>query len=174
MIACGTFDENDRLELIEGALVAKITRRPPHSTGSVLCAEAIRGLPPAGWHVRIEKPVRIPARDSMPEPDVSVVRSEIRGYQNREPGPEDVALVVEISYAAVRADRLCRDVPRGGILIYWLVDIPRRLLEIHTAAAAAPIILAETEEAELVIARPIIGNIRVGDLLPRNQATPKH
>ena len=45
-----------------------------HSAGSEKCWRAIDPRVPAGWHIRIEKPVRIPRGESMPEPDVSVAR----------------------------------------------------------------------------------------------------
>jgi Uma2 family endonuclease len=168
MIASGAFSRTDRFELIEGTLVAKMTKKPSHSTGSELCGDAIRRLLPVGWHVRIEKPVRIPARDSMPEPDVSVARGVIRDYEDRDPGPEDVALVVEVSHTTVRADRvLAATYGGGGIPVYWLVNIPDRHLEVYTIGATAPIILAETDVAELVIAGQTVGQIRVTDLLPR-------
>jgi Uma2 family endonuclease len=170
MIASGAFSKNDRFELIEGTLVAKMTRKPSQSTGSQLCGEAIRRLLPAGWHVRIETPVRIPARDSMPEPDVSVARGDFRDYEDRDPGPEDIALVVEVSDATVRADRvLAATYGSAGIPVYWLVNIPARQLEVYTPGATAPVILAETETVELVIAGQTVGRILVADLLPRPQ-----
>jgi Uma2 family endonuclease len=168
MIASGALSKDDRFELIEGTLVAKMTKNPPHSTGSELCGDAIRRLLPAGWHVRIEKPVRIPARDSMPEPDVSVARGAIRDYEDRDPGPEDVALVVEVSDTTVRADRALA-ATYGAIPVYWLVNIPDRQLEVYTTGATAPAILVETDVVELVIAGQRVGQIRVTDLLPRPQ-----
>jgi Uma2 family endonuclease len=167
MIAAGAFDDNDQFELIEGALVSKMTKKPSHSTGSELCGEALRRLLPAGWHVRIEKPVRIPTRDSMPEPDISVVRGGIRDYEDRDPTPEDVALIVEVSYTTVRADRaLAATYMAGGIPVYWLVNILDRKVEIHTPNALEPTVLAQTDSAELIIAGQIVGNVPVGDLLP--------
>jgi hypothetical protein len=167
MIASGALDENDRLELIEGALVAKMTKNPGHSTGSELCGETIRRLLPAGWHVRIEKPVRIPARDSMPEPDISVVRGGIRDYARRDPNPDEVGLIIEVSDSTVRADRaLAATYLGGGISTYWLVNIPDRQLEIYTVEAFGPVILGETAKATLILAGQAIGHIAVADLLP--------
>ena len=171
MIASGTFSKNDRFELIEGTLVAKLTKEPSHSTGSELSGDAIRRLLPAGWHVRIEKPVRIPARDSMPEPDVSVARGAIRDYEERDPGPEDVALVVEVSLTTLRADRaLAATYVDGGIPVYWLVNLSDRQLEVFTPGGTAPAILAETDTVELVIAGQTVFQIRVIDLLPGPRA----
>ncbi len=80
MVASGVFTKRDRFELIEGLLVAKMTKGRRHSAGSVKCRQAIERLLPAGWHIRIETPVRIPTRDSAPEPDISVVRGDADDY----------------------------------------------------------------------------------------------
>ena len=87
MVASGAFKKEDRLELIEGSLVEKTTKGPNHSTGSEDCWRAIHALLAAGWHVRIEKPIRIPDRDSEPEPDVSVARGKTATTAGAIPAP---------------------------------------------------------------------------------------
>jgi Uma2 family endonuclease len=78
MVACGAFGPRDRLHLINGFLVAKMTQDPPHCTADELCGKAIDAVIPAGWHVRSTKPVRLPEQVSKPEPDRCVVRGSIR------------------------------------------------------------------------------------------------
>jgi Uma2 family endonuclease len=173
MIDAGLFSEDDRFELIEGTLVQKMTKKRKHSTGSEKSRRAIERALPVGWHVEMEKPVRIPARDSMPEPDLSVVRGEIDDYEDVDPGPGDLALVVEVSDTTVQADRaMAATYIGGGIPFYWLVNVRDRQLEVYTTGtgASAPIILAQNETAELVIAGQIVGRIAVADLLPRPPA----
>jgi len=47
MVASGAFTKADRFELIEGNLVERMTRNPPHSVVVGLCQNAIdRPLPP--------------------------------------------------------------------------------------------------------------------------------
>ena len=96
MIREGIFTKHDRLELIEGILVEKMTKGTRHSTASEKCRRAIERVVPDGWHLRIEKPVRIPGGSSEPEPDLSVVRGEIDDYEGRNPEPADVAAIVEV------------------------------------------------------------------------------
>lgn len=170
MIDSGVFDDDDRFELIEGTLVQKMTKSRGHSGGSEKSWRAIQTLLPAGWHVEIEKPVRIPRRDSMPEPDVFVARGEIDDYLDLDPGPEDLALVVEVSFSTVRADRaLAATYLEGGVPVYWMVNVRDRQLEIYTrdAGPQAPTILGESDTAELAIAGAVVGRIAVADLLPR-------
>ena len=110
MVAAGILPETNRLELIDGRIVEKDVKNPTHSAVVELGRTAIAELLPAGWIIRSEQPVRIPSRDSEPEPDISVVRGRIKDYLKRHPGPEDVALVVEVTRSTAAKDRaLARD-----------------------------------------------------------------
>jgi Uma2 family endonuclease len=166
MVASGEYTKADRLELIEGKLVAKMTKGGKHSASSGRTWRAIHALLPAGWHVRIETPVRIPDRDSEPEPDVSVARGGIDDYEDLAPGPEDLALVVEVSESTLADDRDLA-ATYGCIPTYWLVNIPDRRLEVYAGGACT--ILGATESVELMIAGQVVGTIAVASLLPRSR-----
>ena len=87
MVENGILPQTNRLELIEGRIVEKARQSPPQAFSSESCRDALASLVPTGWHVRCGNPVRVPARDSEPEPDVSVVRGQIRDYCDHHPGP---------------------------------------------------------------------------------------
>ena len=125
MVESGVFTKHDRLELIEGLLVVKMTKGTKHSTASELCRRAIERVIPAAWHVRAEKPVRVPGRASEPEPDLSVVRGSVKDYTGRNPEPGEVALVVEVSESSLTADQteMVRVYGGGGIPVYWIVNL---------------------------------------------------
>ena len=97
MVASGTFTKADRFELIKGILVEKMTKNPPHSVVTGLCLDVLDQALPPGWHTRLEQPVKIPSRDSEPEPDVTVARGKRADNLDHHPGPADVALVVEVA-----------------------------------------------------------------------------
>jgi Uma2 family endonuclease len=167
MVAAGLLTKHDRLELIEGALVEKMGKREKHATGSENTALAIARVLRSGWHVRHDNPVRIPNRDSEPEPDISVARGVPNDYIKHHPGPDDLALVVEVSQWTPQADRaLAETYIGGGIPVYWLLNLRDRQLEIYTSGNSAPAILAENEFVDLVIASVSVGRIAVADLLP--------
>jgi hypothetical protein len=87
----------------------------------------------AGWYVRIEKPIRIPDRDSEPEPDVSVARGKTADYRRRHPGPAEVGLVVEVADSSVEDDRaMAITYGGGGIPVYWLVNVRDGQIEVYT------------------------------------------
>ncbi len=102
MVESGIFTERDRLQLVSGMLVAKLTQADAQCTADDLCREALAAIVPVGWYIRPNKPVRLPP-DS--EPDHAVVRGAIRDYRHGHPGPADVALVVEIAASSLREDR---------------------------------------------------------------------
>jgi Uma2 family endonuclease len=175
MIASGVFAKRDRFELIEGSLVEKMTKGTTHSMGSEDSWRAIHAVLPAGWHVRIEKPVRIPERDSMPEPDVSVARGRTADYRKRHPGPADVALVVEVADSTVDEDRVMGMTYGGGsIPVYWLVNLRDRQLEVYTepSGPSPPVgyrrceVLLPGDHVPLLIEGREVARIAVAYLLP--------
>jgi Uma2 family endonuclease len=171
MVAHGILPETNRLELIEGKLVEKMTKGEKHSAASEYCWRLIDALLPAGWHVRIEKPVRLPRQRSEPEPDVSVARGSARDHETRHPGSADLALVVEITRTSAAKDRrLARVYGAAGIPVYWILNVPKRQLEVYDTPTGgrypAPRIVKETDSVSLVIAGQVVGQILVAELLP--------
>ena len=71
MVASGVFKKRDRLRLINGFLVSKKTEHPPHAVASTMLWESMLPLVPRGWHLRLDKPLRIPVWSSVPEPDLA-------------------------------------------------------------------------------------------------------
>ena len=115
--------------------------------------------------------MRIPRRRSEPEPDLAVVRGAIKDYATRHPGPEDVALVVEVTRSSVAKDRaLARVYAGGGIPAYWIVDVPRRRLEVYENPAggkyASRRILHESDTVSLIIDGQSFGPIAIADFFP--------
>jgi Uma2 family endonuclease len=172
MIDAGTIGEDDPVELIEGRLVSKMTKKPDHMSASGRARRAIERVLPSGWHARIEGPVRIPSRDSEPEPDLAVVRGEIDDYEDRHPDPRDVALVVEIAKSSLAEDRkLAETYGGGGIPIYWIVNLVHRQLEVYARPTngtyPSSTILKKNDLVDLILDDQIVAQIRVSDLLPR-------
>jgi Uma2 family endonuclease len=132
MIDAGILDDEDRLEFLEGYLVPKMTRRPPHDGTIDLAHDAIEPLLPAGWRIRIQAAVT--TDDSEPEPDLSVVRGNKRTYLARHPRPKDVGLLIEISEASLQQDRIDkgRIYARARISCYWIINLIDRQIEVYT------------------------------------------
>jgi Uma2 family endonuclease len=157
--------------LINGRIVEKELKNPEHSTSLERTRRGIDRALPTGWHTRQEQPVRIPNRRSEPEPDVSVARGAIEDYAKRHPGADDLALVVEVTRSSVAKDRaLARVYGAGRIPAYWIVNVPRRQLEVYEGPTdvkyRAPRILGLTDTVSLVIDGQVVGQIAVADLFP--------
>jgi Uma2 family endonuclease len=178
MVDSGEITPSDRLVLIEGRLVKKMTKFPPHTTATILCYHALQDLLLPGWHARKEDPVRIHGRNSEPEPDVAVARGDDKTYARRHPNETEIAMLVEVADSSLADDRaLAATYGATGIPVYWIVNIPDRQLEVYSSPTGPRQdggeggyliiqVLLETESVDLIIAGRILGRIAVADLLP--------
>jgi Uma2 family endonuclease len=134
MVASGAFKARDRFHLINGYLVAKMTKNPTHGVAEELCGGALLRIIPPGWHLRTASPVRLPGRDSEPEPDRCVVRGTIRDYEGRHPEPADIAMVVEVADSSLSEDRKMAVGVYGPseIPVYWIVNLVDRQVEVSS------------------------------------------
>jgi Uma2 family endonuclease len=141
LIDRGVLLEGEPFELLEGWIVAKMTRKPPHDVAIALVDGAIRSQLQHDWHMRIQS--AITTADSEPEPDLAVVRGQPRDYLDHHPGPADIALVVEVADASLDQDRRWKGrlYARAGVPAYWIVNLNDRCVEIYndpTGPAAEP------------------------------------
>ena len=104
LIEYGTIDEGDRVELIEGLLVAQKRRTRAFIVAGNKGLRILWRILPPGWHVA--KGVPIIASDwSQPKPDLAIVRGVVEDYDERGLTSEDIALVVEIAESNLLTDR---------------------------------------------------------------------
>jgi hypothetical protein len=62
MIDCGIFRKDERLELLDGALVVREPQGDPHAAAVDLAAAALRQAFGAGWPVRAHAPLALGRR----------------------------------------------------------------------------------------------------------------
>jgi Uma2 family endonuclease len=130
MIDSGILRPDEPVELLEGRLVLVSPQGPPHASIVGALADRFRAAFGAGCTVREEKPIEL--ADSLPEPDVAVVRGAQLDYGSRHPGPADVVLAVEVAVTSQQFDRdKARIYARGGVALLWLIDVPAQRVEIH-------------------------------------------
>lgn len=124
MAEAGIISKDERVELIEGEIVAMAAI----GTGHAACVDRLnyflsqrvgnRAL------VRVQNPTRLD-RFSEPQPDIALLRPRADFYAFAHPGPADVSLVVEVADTTVGFDREVK-IPlyaRAGIPEAWLVDL---------------------------------------------------
>ena len=174
MIRDGYFADDERFELLEGFIVEKMPRDPVHDAAVEIALALLQARVPAGWRVRPQ--CAATTTDSEPEPDLTVVRGEPRDYIARHPGPQDIALLVEVSNTTLHRDRAvkARVYARAGVTVYWIVNLIDRQVEVYadpTGPAPLPAYGRRTDYREgqavpLVVGGMQVGQIPVNELLP--------
>lgn len=169
----GILTEDDNLELLEGYLVHKMARNPPHDGTLHRVSKRLTRALPAGWDIRLQSAVTL--AESEPEPDLAVVLDDPAGYTTRHPGPADVGLVVEVSDSTLAGDRADkgRIYARAGIGVYWIVNLVDRQVEVYTAPSGpgpAPAYAQRQDrrpgDSVALTLGGVVTSIAVDDLLP--------
>lgn len=165
MLRAGILHEDDRLELIDGQLIAM----SPIGDAHIACINRLNRLlverTTADYAVSIQNPVRIDAHNE-PEPDV-VLTTALDGG----PRPADVLLLVEVADSSLSYDRTTK-LPLyadAGIPEVWIVNLADAQVEVHRepsgtvyrtrhiAEAGDALAIPRLDETEPVPVRRILG-----------------
>lgn len=174
MVQTGILGKYDRCELIEGVLVAKMSRNPPHDNSLQKLDKRLDRTVPEGWQVREQKALVLD--DSVPEPDIVVARGDDDTFAKRHPRPSDVGMLTEVSDSSLRADREMRHVfARNNIPIYWIVNLIDEVIEVYTQPSGPTVDpdyasrrdYVRGEMIPLVLDGQVICTLAVSELLPR-------
>jgi hypothetical protein len=80
----GLLTSGDRVELLAGMLITKITKNPSHIRSTMSLNRFVGRLLPDGWCFGTETPLALPqevlGRDSEPEPDFTIMRGDPNDY----------------------------------------------------------------------------------------------
>jgi Uma2 family endonuclease len=172
MVESGVFTKRDRFTLINGFLVAKVPKSPRHTFVAKNLVRKLQRLVPSGWDFRIEDAIRLAY--SKPEPDVSIARGDIEDYADRDPGPADLAMVVEIAAARVWEDRqMAKVYGPAGIPVYWIVNLKARQVEVYsllkrrgTSGYGKPRVFRVGQSVPVAIEGVEVGRVAVADIMP--------
>lgn len=129
--------ENDRVELLEGWIVPKMTHNPLHDGVIQIVSQRLSQQLPPQWTIRIQSAITTP--DSEPEPDIVLVRGNARAYLAHHPGAADIGLLVEVAESSLDQDRnvKSRIYARAGVAIYWIVNLVESQIEVFTNPVTA-------------------------------------
>src|SRR5438132_9738361 len=81
LIDLGILTEDDNLELLEGYLVHKMSRNPPHDAAIQKGTKRWLRLLPPGWDLRVQSAITL--AESEPEPDFAIVCGDETAYVAR-------------------------------------------------------------------------------------------
>ena len=129
----------ERLELIEGELIEKMSKSALHSFTLALL---VRWLASVFGHpfVQQEPSIDVSPEDhptNQREPDIIVLTKPMDDFAWREPGPSEIRLLVEVSRSTLREDVgvKARLYARAGFPDYWVADIKNRCVHVHCEPA---------------------------------------
>jgi Uma2 family endonuclease len=167
----GILRDDQRVELIEGIVVAMSPASVPHRYAVDALLAILPEMLRPDWYPSAQNPLRLTS--SEPEPDVAILRGSYRDYRDRHPQPQDVGLVIEVAESSLNYDRRTKgflyskhDVPE-----YWIVNLVDECVEVCLSASDKPQHFLPAEsyaigtDVPLMIAGRTYGAVRVADLI---------
>jgi Uma2 family endonuclease len=157
----------DKLELIEGDLITKVSKNRPHTISYVRLMSWLAQVFGA-LHLNPESPIDVSPEDnptSNPGPDFAVLAKAADAYTTNNPPPSDVRLLIEISDSTLAFDLgpKARLYARAAIADYWVVDLAARRIVVHRNPAngmySAVTAYAETETLSPLTAPSVLLNV---------------
>ena len=132
MVAMGMFSD-ERVELLQGVLIAMAPNDPPHASPVERLAEILTFGVARRATIRVQLPL-IAADESEPEPDLAVVP---RADYSRA-HPSEALLVIEVADSSLRKDRQVKAplYAASGFREYWIVNVNARTVEVHRGPSA--------------------------------------
>ena len=130
----GILTERDRVELIEGELIAMSPIGSEHAgTVNALNRLLVQAVGERGV-VAVQNPVRLDDL-SEPQPDFAVLKPRADDYRRATPRSADVLLIVEVADTSLAYDR---DVKRSlyarhGVPEFWIVNLATNEVEVCRA-----------------------------------------
>ena len=136
LVDAGLLDPEDRVELLDGVIVAMSPQNPRHASATARMSLALTRLVGSRAVVRVHVPLIAGAR-SIPEPDVAVVPGTLADYDKKH--PSTALLVVEVADASLAQDRLTKAAiyAAAGIPEYWLMNLRDDCIEVLRRPDAA-------------------------------------
>jgi Uma2 family endonuclease len=166
--------EGKHVELIEGRVMEMSPLGSLHATAVALVGRTLEGAFGSSCFARWQMPLNA-GELSEPEPDIAIIQGDVREF--RDAHPKMAVLVVEAAEASLTYDRTQKGslYAKMGIPDYWILNLPRRVLEVcrqPVRNASSPFEYAYAEfkvltERDFVspVLRPDV-EIAVADLLP--------
>jgi len=127
----GILDPRDRVELIEGELVAMAPIGANHAGTVIALNEALTSATRGRALVSAQNPVQLSDR-SLPQPDYAVLVPRADHYRTAHPRPHEVMLLVEVADSSLEYDRDVKRLlyARNGIAELWIVNLAACTVEV--------------------------------------------
>jgi Uma2 family endonuclease len=139
MVEAEIVDPDERVELIDGMIVSMAAQNPAHASLVRRIAWGLSGLQAQqSATVCREQAIVLGSHDEL-YPEISVVRFREDDYAKAHPAAADTFLVVEVSDATLRRDRMVKlpEYARAGIPEVWIANVRDRQIEVHREPAGS-------------------------------------
>lgn len=130
MIESGVFDENDQVELLNGAIVEKMPKGTKHSAATYRIAKKFFKIFDEKAIVRAQDAIWLD-EFSEPEPDIVLAAPKEDDYEDSHPIPDEIFLILEVSDSTLRHDRNTKGAAyaQAGISQYLVLNVQEKTLE---------------------------------------------
>ena len=127
---CGVLAPDDRVELLDGIIVAMAPRSDGHDDTVHVVLYALLGKLGLGVATRVQSPF-MAGGASVPQPDVAVIPGKAGDYFRS--APTKAHLIVEVSQSSLAQDRLTKSAiyARAGVPCYWIVNLRDFCVEVY-------------------------------------------
>ena len=135
----GVLTEADRVELIEGEVVEKMTIGPLH-VGRVTRVDRLLQRLLGDRALVVSQGAVLLSEISMPEPDFAILRHRDDFYESRHATPGDMLALIEVADSSLSFDRgrKLRIYAAAGVAEYWLINLQRNVLEVYRQPGPHP------------------------------------
>jgi Uma2 family endonuclease len=173
MIREGILAEPERLELLDGWIVPKVTHNPRHDSAVFRLHRRLLRLLSDDWIVRVQSSISITL--SLPEPDLVVARGPEDLYDLARPSPNDIALLVEVADSTLRQDQTVKLelYARDRIPLYWIVNLVGNRIEVYSQPRGGKhpgykkrAVYGLADRVPVVLRGKHVGEIRAREVLP--------
>jgi Uma2 family endonuclease len=132
MAKAGILLENDRVELIDGEVVAMTPIGPRHNAAVNRATRTLVNAVGERAIVQVQGSVRLGRYDE-PQPDIILLRPRDDFYASHLPGPADVLLIIEFADSSLDYDRSVKApvYAEAAVREYWIVDLAARMVICH-------------------------------------------
>ncbi len=133
------FFGDERVELLNGEIWTLPPQKTPHFSAIRRTVEIMETAFGPNFEIRPQAPITL-SDGTEPEPDVVVAPGSYLDYEQHHPTPAEVRLLVEVSDATLRKDRMTKaeDYARAGIADYWIINLVHRQLEVFRDPLTRP------------------------------------
>jgi len=123
----GILSEDDRVELINGEIIAMTPIGPRHNAAVARANRAFSRAVGDDAIVLVQGSIRLDLWNE-PQPDIVLLRPAPDFYSSRLPGAADILLIVEVADSSLGYDSevKLRLYAGAGVPEYWLVDLAAR------------------------------------------------